>query len=184
MPDLTTPWSTFWIAAQAMATGLTLAVLVWQVIGLQKQIRVMRETSGYDLLLRLDARYDSARVRQYRAKSARVLADALEMIARPRSEVPDSFWKDHARHVERVLDEFELIALLEGEGVVDSDAVWTMFSYQIINYHDCCTRTGFIIWVQQDDSTFYAGFTDLYEAMQKIQSDKPDPRFLEQELVA
>jgi hypothetical protein len=171
---------TFWTAVQAVGTLLAFGVVLLQLRKMRQQVQVTRDTAGYDLLFRLDARYDSSRTRQKRTSCAAMLRRALE---RPAGQIRDDFWEQHGHLVEAVLDEFELMALLLRRGVIDGQAVWSLFSYQIVNYYAYCETTEFLKWVRSEDSSFYEDFVFLHKSMQDIQKDAADPTFLDKEIL-
>lgn len=106
---------TFWIALQALGTIAAFIAILRQVRKAQSQIKVMqdqtdamRATTRWDLLLRMESRFDSEPMRVARGRAALALKLATT------SQRPLDFWKvgRRGRHVQNVLDMFETLGLL------------------------------------------------------------------------
>lgn len=175
---------TFWVAVQAVATLLAFGAIWLQVRKAQAQIDVIRATTGYDILLRLDERFTSDRIRKRRRLAAQVLKEALGIHSEKSLE---SFWKENEGRVADVLDEFELIGFLIGKGVVVPKGVWSLFSYYVTNYHAYCMKSKYFQYMRRNDPSFYEEFHELNRSMQAIHDqrfgvqEQPDANFLELE---
>lgn len=177
---------TFWTAFQALATGAAFLVVLIQLGKMRQQIQVTRETTGYDLLFRLNERFESPGTRKKRIACAATLKNALDR-APARTSLPDAFSEEQGRAIRALLDEFELVGFLVDRKVIDDHAVWTLFGYWIINYHIYCTETGYFEW-ERDPPTVYEHFVSLYQTMQEItkqkegEEDEAREEFLDEEL--
>ena len=180
--------SVFWTAAQAIGTVAAFFALIAQVKRAQAQItvlrdqtEVLRETTQYDLLLRVDQMFNSDRLQHVRKSVANVLR--LRFPARA-----GELWTNtiDGKQVQKVLDVFELLGLLVKRHALDEMAVWSLFSYYVINYYLYCEKTKYLEeWL--DDPTFYEEFKALYQQMQAISLQKTgaedviDASFLDEE---
>jgi len=189
---------TLWTAIQALGT-LAAFWAVWrQFRNMQDQTRAIqattqatqqtadaaRATTAYDLLFRLDARFDSPRTSQRKKKCDDVLKAALAL---PDGAARASLWAEHRGDVENVIDEFELMGLLVRRKVIDAAAMWSLFSYSIANYYAYCQKSGFFDFIRASDPSFYEDFLYLHDEIQEVQRartgrmEEPDPIFLDPE---
>jgi len=181
---------TFWIAVQAIATAAAFVAILCQLKKAQEQIHILkdqtevaRSTVRYDLLLRVDDRFNSAEAQSNRWRAAEKLKGALSQ------RVPKEYWNadEAGTAVEDVLNVLELMGALSRTGVVDKENLWSLFSYHIVNYYLYCEKAQYFEgWLE--DPTFYEEFKTLYREMQKVsktrtgEEDKINPTFLDQEI--
>ena len=148
------------------------------------QTDVLRAATEYDLLLRLDGVFNSERLQRDRRNAARALKVRIPV----RPAEGQELWTNmtDAKQVQKVLDVFELLGLLVKRHALDEMAVWSLFSYYVINYYLYCEKTKYLEeWL--DDPTFYEEFKTLYQQMQAISLQKTgaedviDASFLDEE---
>ena len=177
---------TFWIAVQAVGTIAAFFVILAQLRKAQAQIKVMQEqtqainaTTAWDLLLRLDDRFNSPDMRLARGQAAHILKAATKP-----SERMANFWAGGHRglRVQNVLDIFEVIGLFLKKSAIDAQAVWTLFSHYIVNYYFYCEQAHYFKEWLGDDPSFYEEFKALHARMQEIRRDDPDVSFLDEEI--
>ena len=176
---------TLWTALQAIGTVAAFLAILWQVRKAKAQTEALAAATGYDLLLRVDDRFNSREMRVARAQASYFLKTAMNPVDRP-----PGFWNDNAPGlpVEQVLDVFELIGLLLKKRAIDPEAVWSLFSYHITNYYSSCDRSRYFKEWLGNDPPFYEDFKALHARMQQIQrrrtgqDEEPDPDFLDAEI--
>ncbi len=127
----------------ALAAWSAVVAAMTAVIALLQQSKRARFALGIDLLLKLNANWDSMR------PARRAAAKAL-------SEKPSS-------RIDEVLDFFEMIALLMHRGAIDETMVWHSFFYWVHRY--CVLASDYIATVRRTDATIWEDLGRLHQRL-------------------
>jgi hypothetical protein len=118
-----------------------------------------RRSLGIEVLLRLDARFNSKRMRCARSQAAGVLA---ELSNNQTTTDDERLWA-----ADDVLDFFEDLGLLLSEHVLNAIVVHSYFSHWIEGYWSAAEK--YLTYVRERDPAAWIDFQDLYRRMMVIE---------------
>jgi hypothetical protein len=127
----------------AVAAALGAAAALWT------QLRSSRVSLGFDLLLRLDERFNGGEMLKTRRKAAKEMLEGADP------------------HLDDILDFFEMIGMLVRRGVLDGEMVWHSFFYWLNSYWHLASAR--ISQARTEDATVWADLTTLYAKLVKLE---------------
>jgi len=133
-------------------TVITAAGVLVAAFSFQSTTQQSRLSLGADMLLKLDDRFNAQGMREARARAAQKLK------AQPQKTDGD---------VDRILDFFEGVALLERRGAIDTELVWHTFYHWLFHYYHL--TKSYRTLVRESDPSVWADLEQLYIRIMSLQ---------------
>jgi hypothetical protein len=143
-----------WIGVIVAVGGACIAGVT--LISTQKSARL---SLGIEVLLRLDERFDTKRMRCARSRAAVVLISLLKNEITPDNE--------RLREADDILDFFEELGLMFKEGVLNERFLHSYFFTFISTYWEAAEK--YISYARQQESAVWGGFKYLYQRMRAVE---------------
>jgi hypothetical protein len=150
----------------AIALGGMLVALISVIVALIAFLRQTRDTHltlGVQLLRELEGDFDCDEMRAYRSALAK-----LYLKQKPGKPLSGSAFGDHSQ----IFDFFTTVGLLLKRGVLDTEFVWTSFSYWFIRYWEV-SEADVRAWRKQEaDPTYWEDCDYLYRELVRYDANR------------
>lgn len=150
-------WNAISAGATAFATILAIIALAWQ-------IKTTRFSMGVDILLKMNDKFHSEIMVNYRKIAAQALMDKSEIYV----------------GIDTVLDFFEGIGFLLRKGAINKEMVYNEFSYWSVYYWEACKE--YIEETWRLDRSYWPNYKYLVKEMSKMNEFFGSPHPTEKEI--